>query len=85
MTDTASEIHYFLKIRLFFSGFFTVFLNHLFLQSLIHFYPIFDLSAKTIAVATVLVLNYMLWSNIYVKHCIFETCFRQSAKGKMTA
>ena len=26
-----------------------------------------------------------LSSNIYVKNGIFETCFRQSAKGKMTA
>ena len=27
----------------------------------------------------------ILSSNIYVKNGIFETCFRQSAKGKMTA
>ena len=25
------------------------------------------------------------FSNIYLKNDIFETCFRQSAKGKMTA
>ena len=25
------------------------------------------------------------WCNVYLKNGIFKTCFRQSAKGKMTA